>query len=333
MTKIKNNNLLYIDIIRIFACFMVIINHTSGLILDGSSTNTTVYCILFSLCKMGVPLFLMISGVLLLDKNYNYKKVFKCIIRVLIPVLVISLLLFIKDNGIKDISLFIKNIISKPYLVPYWYIYALIGIYLTIPFLQKMIKNFKDKDYIVFCILFLIIPTFVGSLKLYINFNINNYLSIAFFPVIISTAICGNYISKTKLTKRLFIISIFTFLISYSMMFISMYLPYLNNQGVSYKLDSWNSFPIVLMTISIFYIARYIFENKNPNNIISAVASTTFGIYLIHFVLYDRVYKTIKFIFNFNSILGILTLDIAVFIVCMVIIYILKKIPLVKKYL
>lgn len=333
MTKIKNNNVLYIDIVRIFACFMVIINHTSGLILDGSNINTIAYCILFSICKIGVPLFLMISGVLLLDKDYNYKKVFKCIIRVLIPALVISLLLYIKDNGINHMWLFIKNIISEPYLVPYWYIYALIGIYLTIPFLQKMIKNFKNRDYIAFCILFLIIPVLIDTFKLYLHLNINYNFSLALFPVIISIVVCGNYISKVKLTKKAFIISIFMFLVSYSVMFVSMYLPYYNTQDISYKFDSWSSLPVVLMTISIFYIARYLFESKKRSNAISTIASTTFGIYLIHFVIYDRIYKTIKFIFAFNSILGILTLNIIVFIVCMCVIYLLKKIPLVKKYL
>lgn len=341
-TKKIKGNILYIDILRIIACLMVIINHTHGIILENStSTNSIFYCIGFSICKIGVPIFLMITGVLLLDKNYDYKKILKCIFRVLVPVLGLSLIFYVKDVGISNINLilFLKNIISAPYIVPYWYIYALIGIYLTIPFLQKMIKNFKDKDYYIFILLFLIVPTVLVILKTYLGVNINYNFTSAFFPIIISLVVCGNFLSKIKLSKKYLIISIIIFIISYASMFLLMYLPYLNNGIISYTLDSWNALPVILMSISIFYSIRYLFENKVFSNkiniIITTVASTTFGIYLIHTALNYKLYNIsiIKYIFNFNSILGIIILEILVFTVCMLIIYILKKIPIIRKFL
>ena len=338
----KKGNILYIDILRIIACFMVIINHTHGIILENNTLiNSTFYCICFSLCKIGVPLFLMITGTLLLDKDYNYKKILKCIFRVLVPVLGLSLIFYVKDVGISNINIisFLKSIISAPYIIPYWYIYALISTYLTIPFLQKMIKNFKEKDYCIFILLFLIIPTVVVILKTYLGVNINYNFSSAFFPIIISLVVCGNFLSKIKLSKKYFIISILIFVVSYIGMFLSMYLPYLNSGKISYILDSWNTLPVILMSISTFYSIRYLFENKvfskKINTIITAFSSTTFGIYLIHTALNYKLYNIsiIKYIFNFNSILGIIILEILVFIVCMLIIYILKKIPIIKKFL
>ena len=104
--KIKGS-ILYIDILRIIACFMVIINHTHGFILENNTlTNSTFYCLGFSLCKIGVPLFLMITGTLLLDKDYDYKKILKCIFRVLVPVLGLSLVFYVKAVGITNINLF-----------------------------------------------------------------------------------------------------------------------------------------------------------------------------------------------------------------------------------
>ena len=91
-------------------------------------------------------------------------------------------------------------------------------------------------------------------------------------------------------------------------MFLSMYLPYLKNDTISYTLDSWNTFPVILMSISFFYIIRYLFENLSispkMNNIIYKIASTTFGIYLIHTSLNHRLYRLniIQSIFNYNSI-------------------------------
>lgn len=339
---ITKKEIIYLDILKIFACFMVIINHTNGFILENNTfSNTTFYCIMFSICKIAVPLFLMITGVLILDKDYSYKKILKCIFRVFVPTFSLSLIFYIKDVGINNINIFnfLKTILNNPYILSYWYIYALIGIYIVLPFIQKMVKNFTDKDFIAFISIFLIIPTFINFLKTYLKFSVNYNLQLSFFPIIISIVICGNYISKTKLSKKILISSIFTFIVSYITMFLSMYIPYLTKGKISYILDSWNSFPVILMSISLFYIFRYLFENKKYSkksiNIITMIASTTFGIYLIHTAFNFKLYKLniMQNLFNSNGIIAIIILDFLVFIVCMIIVYVLKKIPFIKKYL
>ena len=341
--KILNKKeIFYLDILRIFACFMVIVNHTNGFILENKTfANSTFYCIMFSLCKVAVDLFLMITGALSLNKNYSYKKILKCIFRVGVPVFAFSCLFYIRDVGMHDINVFefLKSILSNPYIIPYWYIYARIGVYLVLPFVQKMVKNFTNTDYIIFILIFLITPTLIVFLKNFLGFNINYNLQLAFFPVIISIIVCGYYISKIKLSKKFLISSVIVFIVSYIIMFLSMYLPYLNRGEISYALDSWNTFPVVLMSISLFYIVRHLFENKNYSkkitNIITKIASTTFGIYLIHTTLNYKLYELsiINNMFNFNGILAITILDFLVFIVCMIIIYALKKIPFIKKFL
>ena len=70
--NINKKEIIYIDILRIIACFCVIINHTQGFLLEkGGFGNTLFYCLTFSFCKVGVVLFLMISGMLILDKDYS----------------------------------------------------------------------------------------------------------------------------------------------------------------------------------------------------------------------------------------------------------------------
>lgn len=339
---ITKKEILYLNILKIFSCFMVIINHTNGFILENKTfANSTFYCIMFSLCKVAVGLFLMVTGALTLNKNYSYKKILKCIFRVGAPVFALSCLFYIKDVGMHNINVFefLKSILSSPYILPYWYIYALIGVYLVLPFIQKMVKNFDNTDYIIFILIFLIIPTIISFLKTFLGFNINYNLQLAFFPSIISIIVCGYYISKVKLSKKFLISSVIVFIASYIIMFLSMYLPYLNKGEISYALDSWNAFPVVLMSISLFYIVRHLFENKNYSkritNVITMIASTTFGIYLIHTVLNYKLYKLsiINNMFNFNGILAITILDFLVFIVCMIIIYAFKKIPFIKKFL
>ena len=337
-----DNRKQYLDIVKIFACFMVVVNHTNGFILENKTfVNMTFYCIMFSICKVGVGLFLMITGALTLKKTYSYEKVLKCIIRVFVPVFGLSLIFYVRDVGVHNINIiyFLKSILSNPYVEPYWYVYALVSIYLVLPFVQKMVKNFNCRDYRIFIVLFLVIPSFINLLKNYMHLDINFNFKLAFFPVIITFVICGNYIAEMKLSKKVFVVSIIIFAISYVGMFLSMYVPYLKNGEISYNLDSYDAFPVIFMCMSLFYIGKFLFEGRTYSTImvkaITIITSTTFGIYLLHTILKYKLYKLeiMQRVLEFNSVVAIIFLDFLVFAVCMVIVYLLKKIPIIERFL
>lgn len=342
--SLNKKEILYIDVLRILACFLVIINHTNGFILkDGhdSFASSTFYCLMFAICKIGVGLFLMITGALILKKNYDYKKIIKCIVRVFVPVFVFSLGFYISKVGFGGFNLidFLKRFIVKPILNPYWYIYALLGIYCVVPFIQKMLKNFKKKDYVVFLGLFLVIPTILLIVKAYFSADINRNFQLAFFPIVIAFVVCGDFVARVKPSRKYLIWSIVTFIVAYVLMFLSLYVPYLVDGKISYTLDSWNNFLVVTMSATVFYIVRYFLDGRElslrTRKVISVVASTTFGIYLIHTMINHRIYDfwVIQEVFSFNPIVGAVVLNLTVFIIGAVIVYALKKIPYVKKFL
>ena len=201
-----------------------------------------------------------------------------------------------------------------------------------------MIKKFSDKDYIIFTILFLLLPAILNIISTVFKIQIDFNLNMSFFPMIISILICGNYISKIKKKRKTLVCFIGIFVVSYLAMFLSMYIPYLNNGKICYMFDSWDSLPVVLMSISIFYIIKYFSENIKKNKIsyfIQETASTTFGIYLIHTIINWKLYNLdiIQYTYNTSGILGSLLLEIMVFIICGIIIYFFKKIPIFKKFL
>lgn len=74
---------------------------------------------------------------------------------------------------------------------------------------------------------------------------------------------------------------------------LSVYLPCLNGNGPSYKLDSVYYITIILPALPVFYIVRYFFENKNFNTktakILTETSLLTFGIYLTHFILNSKL--------------------------------------------
>ncbi len=334
----------WLDIIKIIACLSVIINHTCGYLLEYTNNAhyaTIFYSIQFALCKIGVPLFLMVSGYLLLNRNENisFKEVFKRIYRIIVPLIFISLLLYIKEIGIKNFNFldFIINFLKKPYIIPFWYLYMLIGLYVAMPFLKKMINNFKIKDYRIFIILFLLLPSLLIMVSDYLNIPISTHFTKAIFPIHMTFFISGMYLSKVNLNKKYLIISLFIFISSAVLFFLSLYLPFINNNSISYKLNSLNII-LVLESLSIFYIIRYLFENATFNKwiskIICEVSKVTFGIYLIHYLIAYQFYNfvLIQNIFALNPILGILSLELGLFLGCGLLIFIFRKIPIIKKF-
>ena len=79
--KITKNRIYYLDILRVIACLFVILIHSSAqyVIENVGSLNFWTGNIIDGLSRVAVPIFVMISGALLLDKNYNYteKKLIK----------------------------------------------------------------------------------------------------------------------------------------------------------------------------------------------------------------------------------------------------------------
>ena len=74
--KCTSGRIYYLDILRVIACISVIMIHSSAeyVIKDIGSFNFWIGNILDGLSRIGVPLFVMISGTLLLDKNYKFDK-------------------------------------------------------------------------------------------------------------------------------------------------------------------------------------------------------------------------------------------------------------------
>lgn len=171
------------DYLRIFACFMVIFLHVAAQ--NWSSVEVTgkqwhVFNLYNSAVRSSVPLFLMLSGKLLLSHgdDFSMKKFFsKNIKKLLIVYLVWAFLYAVDTVGIAEIlkgnyrNLIACVVGSKFHL---WYLSTLISIYLLLPLFMGLIK-YQGGRYVPYaCILFLIWG--VGKEFLMLLFPENLYL-------------------------------------------------------------------------------------------------------------------------------------------------------------
>lgn len=345
MSSSKNKHYYWIDLLKIIACFLVIINHTGGYLLQYSGYNdlgvVIYYIINFVVCKTAVPIFIMVSGFLLLQKNSSYSDILKRIFRILVPLLFLSIFVFFRKNGVGLYQLkdFIINFLKEPIIVPFWYLYMLIGLYLVTPFIQKMVKKFKIFDYQVFVLICLIIPSILPLITLYLHISFNSDFLVSILPISVGYYVAGLYLSKVPLNKKYRNVAMILFFLFLSLFVCSMIIPYINTSEISYQLDTWNYITTVIPALSLFYLIRYYFENKKfsikSKNIISFISSLTFGIYLFHTFINYKIYdfEFIQLLFNFSPFIGILILELLTFICAGIITFVLKKVKFIRNFL
>lgn len=136
---------------RVVACFMVVTLHLSTPDTAPLDNNWIIFDLYNSFVRPCVPLFLMLSGALLLHKkeaaSIFYKKRFT---RIIPPLLFWSVFYAAwktsKGVGYSGVTEALLAIFSGPVYYHLWYLYAIVGIYLFMPFLAKIYQNSHAKE-------------------------------------------------------------------------------------------------------------------------------------------------------------------------------------------
>ena len=159
----KSNRIVYLDVLRVIACFSVIMVHSCAqyFVKDIGSFNFWVGNIFDGLARIGVPLFIMISGALMLDKNYQFstQKLIKHIIKMIAffafwSVFYCFMFKIVGSIIIKHESIDIINIIGSLIKGHYhlWFVYLIIGLYLIVPLLRLWVND-TNKKYVEYFII------------------------------------------------------------------------------------------------------------------------------------------------------------------------------------
>jgi surface polysaccharide O-acyltransferase-like enzyme len=153
----------YLELLRIIAILFVIFNHTDGCFLYYKTTDnpfTFWISLIFSiLCGINVPLFFMISGVLLLQKEETFKELFqKRISRYLILLIVFSAAMYLFQywhgkRTLLSIPDFLSGLLQGNIQTTYWFLYSYLGFLLLLPFLRILASKMNCRDYIYLFIL------------------------------------------------------------------------------------------------------------------------------------------------------------------------------------
>jgi surface polysaccharide O-acyltransferase-like enzyme len=133
-----------IDLIRVVALFCVVLVHTHLGKFESDTPTGLLELLFFFVGKLGVPLFVMISGALLLPKEDTYGDFYKKRLKkIILPWLVWAMLLLVYKmySGMVITSSFLLTI--KEFLIvllsDFWFIPMILGLYLLTPYIRSVI--------------------------------------------------------------------------------------------------------------------------------------------------------------------------------------------------
>ena len=267
-----------IDILRIFAFVFIVMLHTLN-----RQYGLAVWMSGYAVISIGVNLFIMISGYLLLDRTETVKEFFRKRFFSILPLFIIFNIIYIYFYNHSFIT--IKKI-SAPH---FWYIYMILGLYLLTPWLRKVLQYAEKETFYVVVLWFL-----CNVFNPYMQFFRFPKIPFSHFPItgFIGYYILGYYLKKYryKLEKIPFICVIGVYITGFLISVLSTkYVLVTTGNRISDFFDK-NSLGTFFMSVS-FFIFWIKFNFKNRNKVIRMISDSTYFAYLIHIIILHYVIK------------------------------------------
>lgn len=357
MTK---NRILWLDIARCLAILSVLLVHSaesgySSLSLEElaglGAPSACFRVICFTAGRLGVPVFLAISGYLLLDRDYSTsEKIIRFYKTNLLPLLLTVeiwvLLYYFSQVFFSSQEFSLRHLVDNMLFMRkneyshFWYMPMIIGLYVAIPFIARAIKGINAKALIVpFAVLFTVVFV-VKSLNTFYDLLEIETLS----PGIDVTFIGGNYgfylllgfLCKKGCFKKIKSVPLVIGFLLFCA-FCCFTLLFAVKKGFDYHL--WYNFIGVLFaTVCLFELLSR-FEIKGNSKASRAFAycasllsQLSLGIYFIHKPVLNVV-RT--YLYRYITLRPVLTVAVfaLTFSVSFVIAFVISKIPKVRKWI
>ena len=346
---LQNNRIVFLDYLRVLACFMVIMVHACEFFYVGANgcsiandTDRFWVSLIDSALRAAVPLFVMTSSYLLLPLKESGAPFFKRrFSRVLIPFIIWSVLYatvpvlygdMTKEDMKGSLTRLLLNFnMSSGHL---WFIYMLIGLYMFMPILSPWLKQASKRGeqavlaVWAFTTLHHYIPTYTDGW--YGECFWNEFHMFWYFSGYIGYLVLAHYI-RTYINwslQKSMLIGIISFLIGYGLAFFSFYNRTLESIDLGYIEVSWRfcTPPVTLMTFGIFIILKQIsFDKEWLYKPIRTISQLSYGIYLMHIFILNFFYKLIHE--SCTTPVSILLIGIFTFITCCIVSKLLSYIP------
>lgn len=336
----------WIDLIRVVAVFQVVLVHLSYVIFfkePPRSSNWLAANFYDSFSRMGVPLFFMVSGYLLLGKSEPIAQFFrKRFFKVGIPTLFWSAAYLLWSepaytNGSMNpvgvtLSMF-KAMYTGNVEIHLWFLYILIGIYLVVPVLRVYISAASRRDLSYFLGMWFLATSLIELVQRVIG--IQTTLAIPVVGGYVGYFVLGYFLAEVELGSRGRVMAIIGCILAVAV-------TYFGTNALSGQAGPINDYfysyfspAVVLASVCGFMLLKELGQHLgSAGRFVRMVSATAFGVYLIHIFVIEMFRMGI---FGFRlyswmapSVYMIPVTALVVFIFSFTIIFIMRKVPLIK---
>ncbi len=322
---VYKNRKLGLDLLRITSMVMIVALHffgNSGMlkICDEKSIPNVCAWIFEAAFIVAVNIYVLISSYFLINSDFKIKKLVKLIIETLFYSVLIFIIFVI--IGKEEINL--KSLISNFFPIitkKYWFITVYLAMYSISPLLNIVIKNITQKNHKIMIVILYIICFILDESR---GYSLYWFIVLYFVGAYIRLYKDDLIFNKIKCIEIYFLITIIVTISKF--LIYNLYSTGIIKNDYSMVFYHYNSITILLSSIFVFLV----FKNLNIKNniikkIITILAPSTFGVYLIHEnsnirnILYNDILHSNNYL-NSNKYIAIAFLSIiSIYIVCTII--------------
>jgi len=330
--------MVWLDNSRIIATFAVVFLHVAGFFLNAGMDSQYWWFgnIFSSFSKWCIPVFVMISGALLLspDKTESMETFYrKRVSKIFIPILFWSMLysLGAQWQGIlnsKEIPIleFLNHYFFLQPTGHMWFFYMIIPLYLLTPFFRKIVANSTRREIFKLVVLSFMIAIFASvydTVRARGYANITNwfysYIPYYFLGYLIRTD--KRCISKTILWS--------VFLFSSCLTTIGYYI--LSSLDAGTYFYGYLSVTVIPASVSIMYLLKFWTKPIINDHVTRTLSLLTLGIYLIHPFFWSMTIKSGYITLDLNPAVSVPVTSIIIFSVSLIVVWCIYKVPYLKR--
>lgn len=347
----------YCDYLRLVATFAVVFIHVAASNwsnVDVNEIQWQVFNIYDSLVRWGVPIFVMISGALFLNRDVPIKNIYSKYVRRMVIAFVSWSLFYailttdtFQHGLIYSLKSHIGTLVTGHYHM--WFVLMIIGLYMCIPFMKKIVSDETVMKYFLklsFIFAFLIpwvlkiVNDFVGSNNSMIQKMVttidSNLMNMGMSMVLGYTFyfILGYYLDRIEIKKDVRVMIYVAGILGFIFTVVA-------DAGLSIKTQVANSnyygnfeVNVLLEVIAVHTFFKYhTFQNEKVNQLVVVLSKFGFGAYLIHTFIIESMAAILHFdTLSMNAWISVPLISIIVFGVSMGVSAVLNHIPVIKKY-
>ena len=379
MTETKSNistnkhRTLYFDLIRTIAIISITLNHAVNRTydnysnqyaqyLESSNLSTFIKTFITVFSHVGVPLFLMLTGALIINRDFEKPETVKKFIKNNYLNLLITTEIWIFIMFWFIVTLFPKNLIlenggisagfesvikcmfftdwttsgvNQTSFASMWYMPMILSLYPLLPFISILIKKYSPKVLIIpmaLSYLYLMVLPLINQQIIFLGGKtISSYLKNLNLPSYFLIYIILGYFVDNGLFEKLknhqvVILTILSFGLCFA------YQWYAYSRPQNYLVDY--NFPLLPIAAAFIFESTkrisHIFNKCKP--LFTYISSVSFGIYFVHILIMDYIENNHDLSFMRYPV-KMLSLELVAVVGSILIIFLLSKVKFFKKYL